>query len=262
VVNPLRTDQNVLRTSLIPLLLKVVDRNIKMGNKNLMLFEIGKVFYKEKDFVEKEELSGVITGKIRENLWMEKDKEFDFFYLKGIASKFFEELKINEVKLVSGSNKLFHPFRYATIQLKDLKIGEMGEIHPALLEKLSIPQRIYAFSIDFETLLDVFEDKKEYESISKFPPLTFDIAIVVSEDTPSGKLMEIIKQESGEILSDIHIFDLYRGENIGSGKKSIAFRLTFSSKERTLEDKDIFPIIDRIEKRVQKELSGSLRKRN
>ncbi|MCD6168163.1 MAG: phenylalanine--tRNA ligase subunit beta [Caldisericia bacterium] len=262
VVNPLRSDQDVLRTSLIPMLLKVVDRNIKMGNKNLMFFEIGKVFYKEKDFVEKEELSGVITGKIREKLWMEKEKEFDFFYLKGVVSKLLDELKIDEVEFVSGSNKLFHPFRYAVIQFKDLKIGEMGEIHPSLLEKLSISQRVYAFSIDFETLLDVFEDKKEYESISKFPPLTFDIAIVVSEDTPSGKLVEIIKQESGEILSDIHIFDLYRGENIGYGKKSIGFRLTFSSKERTLEDKDVFPIIDRIEKRIQKELSGNLRKRN
>lgn len=262
VVNPLRSDQNVLRTSLIPPILRIVDRNIKIGNRNLMSFEIGKVFYKEESFVEKEELSGIITGKVVENVWMEKDRDFDFFYLKGIVSTLFKELRIPYIHFVSGKNKIFHPFRYARLEYEGITLGEMGEIHPALLNKVSIPQRVYGFSIDFEQLLNLFEDRKEYKSISRFPPLSFDISIVVPEEVPSEEVMKIIREKGGDILSGIKLFDLYRGESIGVSKKSFTFRLTFSSSERTLKDKDVFPIIEEIEREIKEKLSGNLRKKN
>jgi phenylalanyl-tRNA synthetase beta chain len=264
ILNPLRNDQNVLRNSLLPPLLKVVERNIKNGNKNLSIFEIGKIYYIDKnDFIEKENICAMITGKRIEKYWGEKDKDYDYFYLKGVLENLFKELEIDSFNIVNiNPKKYFHPYRYGKIIVFNEEIGEIGEINPKILSPLSIEQKVYTFILDFEKLLNYSNIKTYYKEIPKYPSLTFDISLILNKNIKTSEILKIIKEEGGEILYKVSLFDIYEDEKIiGKNNKSLAFTLIFNSNIKTLKDDDILPIIERIEKRVEKELNGILRKK-
>lgn len=264
ILNPLRNDQNVLRNSLLPSMLKVVERNIKNGNKNLAIFEIGKIYYmKEKEYIEKEEILALTTGKIIEKYWGNNNKEYDYFYIKGILETLLKELHINTFTIQNiNPEEYYHPYRFGRIIFNDDEIGEIGEINPKILSLSSIEQKVYAFKLDFEKLLYYSSLKKYYKEIPKYPSLTFDISMIVNKDTKALDILKIIYQEGGEILYKVNLFDIYEDkEIIGENKKSLAFTLIFNSNIKTLKDSDIMPIIEKIEKRIEKELKGSLRKK-
>lgn len=264
ILNPLRNDQNILRTSLIPSILKIIERNIKNGNKNLNLFEIGKIFFIEKDeLMEKEEVIVSSTGKIIEKFWKENEKETNFYFLKGVLENLFKELKITEYKILNTNPEFYyHPYVFGKIFVKDKEIGEIGEISNKILKILSIEQKVFVFRIDLDLLFNFSNITKYYKEIPKFPPLSFDISIIVDKEIKADKILEIIKEEAKEILYKVTLFDLYEDEKIGLDKKSLAFNLLFVSNIKTLKDEDIFPIIDKIEKRIKKEVKGIFRKKS
>lgn len=264
ISNPLRNDQNVLRNSLLPTLLKVVERNIKNGNKNLNLFEIGKVYYiQENEYIEKEEIFTLATGKRIEKYWGDKDKEYDYFYIKGILETLLKELDIKSFTIQNiNPEEYYHPYRFGKIIFKNDEIGEIGEINRKILSLLSIEQKVYGFRLDFEKLLYYSSLIKYYKEIPKYPSLTFDISMIVNKDIKTLDILKIIYEEGGEILYKVNLFDIYEDkEIIGENKKSLAFSLIFNSNIKTLNDADIMPIIEKIEKRIEIELKGSLRKK-
>jgi phenylalanyl-tRNA synthetase beta chain len=263
VLNPLRQDQNILRTSLIPTLLKVIEKNINLGNKNLSLFEIGKIYYEEKgNYFEEEELIVGLTGKILERYWNEKDKYYNFYHLKGILEKLFYELNINDFYVLNLNNSnIYHPKRFGGIFIKENLVGEIGELNEDILEKTNIKERIYILRLELEKIKTFSSIKRQFFEISKFPQLTFDLSILIPRDIKYYELYKIVKDECGELLYKFSLFDVYEDEKIGLDKKSFAINLIFSSSSKTLAYEDIKTIIDRIEKRVEKELKGSIRKK-
>lgn len=263
LINPLRKDQNTLRTHLLPSLLKVIEKNISVGNKNIGVFEIGKVYFEENEkFLEHEELIVGLTGKFIEKYWEEKDKSYNFYHLKGIAEKLLFELNINEFSILNEGEPLcFHKTRYGKIVVNGEYIGELGEISEDIIEKHNINQKVYVLRIEIEKLKKFASLKKEFKEISKFPSLTFDLSIVLPKDKKYFELLRIIREEGGELLNKVSLFDIYEDEKIGKDKKSYAVNLIFTSFEKTLTDEDIKDIIDRIEKRLEIELNGYIRKK-
>lgn len=263
VLNPLRNDQNVLRTSLIPSLIKIIEKNIKNGNKNLNIYEIGKIYFEENNsYNEIEEVVAITTGKIVDRYWGEKDKFVDFYYIKGALEVLLKELKIlNYTFLNINPEFLFHPYRYGKIFVEEEEIGEIGEINTKILSNLSIEQKVYSFRLNLRKLLKFSTLRKIYEDIPKYPPLTFDISLIVQKDIKSSDILRIIKEEGKELLYKVNLFDVFEDEKIGKDKKSLAFSLIFLSNYKTLKDEDIIPIINRIEERIEKEYGGVLRKK-
>ncbi|MDI6861543.1 MAG: phenylalanine--tRNA ligase subunit beta [Caldisericia bacterium] len=263
ILNPLRQDQNVLRTYLLPSLLKVIEKNINVGNKNIGIFEIGKIYYdKEGEFIEEDELIVGISGKFIEKYWGEKDKVYNFYNLKGILEKLFQELNINEfIVLNYDKTNVFHPTRYGKITINSEIVGELGEIDEDICKKININQKVYVLRIELDKLKKFVTLKKDFKEISKFPNLTFDLSVVLPKEQKFHKLLKIAKEEGGSLLSKISLFDIYEDEKIGLDKKSYAINLLFSSIEKTLTDKDIQAIINRIEYRIEKELNGFIRKK-
>ncbi|HPC56520.1 MAG TPA: phenylalanine--tRNA ligase subunit beta [Caldisericia bacterium] len=263
ILNPLRNDQNVLRSSLLPSLLKIAERNIKNRNKNLAIFEIGKIYYIDNnECKETDEVSALVTGKRVEKYWGESDKEYDYFYIKGALEALLNELGIKNFNIININPKTyFHPYRYGKIIISNEEIGEIGEINSKILSLLSIEQKIYVFNLNFEKLLNYTNIKTYYKEIPKYPSLTFDISMIINKNIKTSDVLKILKEEGDEILYKILLFDVYEDEKIGKNKKSLAFSLIFNSNIKTLKDSDVFPIIERIEKRIEKELKGTLRKK-
>ncbi|MCX8095256.1 MAG: phenylalanine--tRNA ligase subunit beta [Caldisericia bacterium] len=263
LINPLRQDQNVLRTNLLPSILKVIEKNISFGNKNIAIFEIGKIYYEKEDkYLEEEELIVGLTGKIIEKYWGEKDRFYNFYHLKGILEKLFNELNINEFTIINNDkSNIFHPTRYGKIYVNNQIVGEIGEICDDLIEKLNINQRVYISIIELEKLKKYVSIKKDFKEITKFPSLTFDLSIIIPKDKKFNDLIKIIKEESGKILNRFSLFDIYEDEKIGIDNRSYAINLVFSSSEKTLTDEDIKEIIEKIEIRIEKELNGLIRKK-
>ncbi len=263
LINPLRQDQNVLRTQLLPTLLKIIQKNISVGNKNIGVFEIGKVYYeKENNYIEEEELIVGLTGKIIEKYWLEKDKPYTFYHLKGILDKLFSELNINEYYVLNDNyTNVFHPTRYGKIFINNEIVGEIGELNGDVNEKIDIKEKIYILRIELDKLKKYISIKKEFREISKFPNLTFDLSIVLPKDIKFYELLKIIKDESKNLLSKFSLFDIYEDEKIGIDKKSYAINLVFTSIEKTLTDNDIKGVIEKIEKRIESELGGFIRKK-
>ncbi|MBC7194618.1 MAG: phenylalanine--tRNA ligase subunit beta [Caldisericia bacterium] len=263
IVNPLRQDQNTLRISLVPTLLKVIEKNVNLGNKNLAIFEIGKIYFEDKgDYFEEEELIVGLTGKIIEKYWGEKDKFYNFYYLKGILEKLFYELNIKEFYVLNLNNpRIYHPTRFGKIIVENEEVGEIGELSEDILEKTSIKDKVYILRVELEKIKKFASIKKEFYEISKFPSLTFDLSILLPKDVKYHELLKIVKEEAKNLLYKVSLFDIYEDEKMGLDKKSFAINLIFSTNEKTLTDDDIKPIIDKIEKRVESELKGSIRKR-
>lgn len=172
------------------------------------------------------------------------------------------ELGIKNFNIINVNPKTyFHPYRYGKIIISNEEIGEIGEINSKILSLLSIEQKIYVFNLNFEKLLNYTNIKTYYKEIPKYPSLTFDISMIIDKNIKTSDVLKILKEEGDEILYKILLFDVYEDEKIGKNKKSLAFSLIFNSNIKTLKDSDVFPIIERIEKRIEKELKGTLRKK-
>lgn len=245
VQNPLSEEQGIMRTTLIPGLLETVVKNINKQNKNLNIFELGKVYLK-KEFPTKcvlpEErwiLGAVSTGK-EEKSWLYPEKEYDYYHLKGIIENLFSSLRINTYNFVATNDvPWYHPGRTARIVVDGKEIGLLGEIHPLVLEKFALEQRVVVCTLDFEKLTDLVEEEISYQSVPRYPAVTRDLALLVPEDLSSGKVVDVIEKIGKEYLKEVRLFDIYTGKQIEAGHKSLAYSLTWQAKERTLTDDEV-----------------------
>jgi phenylalanyl-tRNA synthetase beta chain len=263
LLNPLVDDQSVLRTSLIPGLLKVVKHNLNREQENIQIFEMGRIFYcagKDPKPEEKEMIGLALTGTWHTKQWYSTTQEIDFFDLKGIVVTLLERLGIREWGLKSGKSSLFHPGRYAELVINGDIAGFLGEIHPEVLGAYDIEQRVYVAELERDKLLEKATLKRQFTSIPKYPAVSLDLALIVDEVVKNEEIVSLIRKEGGELLESVHLFDLYRGETIPEGKKSQAYSLTFRATDRTLTDENVRPIFDRIILRLEKELGAKVRK--
>ncbi len=266
IQNPLSEEQAIMRTTLLPGLLENIRKNIYQQHKNLKLFELGKVYWaagfpqKRNLPLEKWLLSAVCTGE-REKSWSWEAQTYDFYYLKGVLENLLTGLGCQDwvwEKAVEVTG--FHPGRTVYLKLGGETLGVLGELHPFLLEKYEIEQRVCLFNLDVKNLfVQTSEVKNELRPLSKYPPVTRDLALVVPESVPAGEIYEVIKKEGGEWLLEVKLFDLYRGQQIASGQKSLAFSLTWQAPHKTFTDAEINILSARIATTLKAKFEAQLR---
>lgn len=249
VANPFSEEQGIMRTTLLPGLLEVANRNLARRNEDLTLFEMGSVFWPQESEPQPQEvlmIAGLVTGKVSGG-WQITGSEMDYFYLKGTVEELLGKLHLPDIKFSSvWPDNSYHPGRTAAIASGGKQIGTIGEIHPRVLEKVGIDKRVCAFEIDVLTLYEAVALHYQVQSISKYPAVKRDLALVVSEEVNAAELAETIMKSGADLLTRVDLFDVYRSSQLGQDKKSLAYALTFQSYQSTLQDETISAIIDRI----------------
>lgn len=252
VHNAQSEDHTMLRQTLIANMLQTIKNNFDNGQKNLWLYEIGKIFLKENEATEKDSgvkesriLAGVVSGDIHNNLWRKHIKT-DFYTLKGVLDSLFNLLGLsNRIRLNPADDcEYLHPGRSAKVTLlgKTPKvIGYFGEIYPLLKDKLKLSQEIFLFELNLEELLSAVSfSTVRYKKLAQFPEVQRDIAFAINEDISHEKISSVIKKSANaKIFKSSDLFDIYQGEHIEKGFKSLAFRIKLQNPEATLVDEVI-----------------------
>ncbi|WP_066365949.1 phenylalanine--tRNA ligase subunit beta [Neobacillus fumarioli] len=259
---PMSEDRSVLRLSIIPQLLEVVKYNSARQNDSLAVYETGNVFLSNGKEVlpdEEEHVAAAITGLWHNHSWQGEKKPVDFFVLKGILEGMFEKLGLNDrIEFVQAQVEGMHPGRTAEIRLNGTKIGFAGQVHPNVQKDLDIKDT-YVFELSLKALLAENAEPLFYEPIPRFPSITRDIALVVNKETVSGTLKEIIVTEGAPFLKEAHVFDLYEGDKMEEGKKSIAFSLKYVDTERTLTDEEVTKVHEKVLAALEEKAGAVLR---
>jgi phenylalanyl-tRNA synthetase beta chain len=232
---PLSSDQSILRTTLLSSLVAAAERNRSVGNEDVALFEIARVYLPTGEQLPDEHwrIAGVVEG--------------DYFAAKGVVDTLLETLKI-EPEIERGSHPLLHPGKTAK-----LPQGWIGEVHPAVAFGWA------AFELDLAALAEAMPERILYEDVITFPSVLQDLAFIVDEDVPAASLAAAMREAAGPELRDVTVFDEYRGEQIGAGKRSLAFRVAFGSRERTLTDEDATAMRGRIVDALRDRFGAELR---
>ena len=261
LVNPISPEKRVLRRSLLASVLNVLERNARMA-ESLTLFEVGAVFEPSGEALPREprRLAIAMTGQREESSWDSPESRLmDFYDLKGAIEALMEALHIR-VAFVPEEHPTFHPGKCAAALCGEKKLGVFGELHPLVRENYEVDTPILAAEIDLETLLSLLPLMgHEVRPVSEFPPVLEDIAVVVDEAIPAARVEELIWQGGGKLLAGVRLFDVFRGEQLGAGKKSLAYSLTYQAPDRTLTDRDAAQIRTRIVRRLEQELGAKLR---
>ena len=244
---PMSEAHSTLRQSLLPHLIEAAAYNVARKNKDVKLYEIGRVFFgnDEGELPEEVEyLSGILTGEYVVNTWQNKKEAVDFYIAKGVVDRVAEKLNL-EFSYKAGEISGLHPGRTAIISLQGKDIGFIGELHPQLAAENDL-NRTYVFELNYHTIMEVAVGYINYQPIPKFPGVTRDIALEVTSDVPASVLLETIHSNGDDILQDSLVFDVYEGEHLGEGKKSIAIRLNYLDTENTLTDERVTKVHDKI----------------
>jgi len=262
ISNPINEDFAIMRTSLLPSLLKVAKNNINRKRKDISIFEVAKTFLGSGKQLPLEplKLGILLSGKIQLKDWMEEERDADLFDLKGIAEGLIEKLYINpDAAIKEKEYSFFHPRISADIMINGIKTGVMGKVHPGIIEKMEMGQDAFYAEIDLDIFNSNIEGVMKYRKISSFPSIDIDLAIVVDKKIRNADIVKTIRKNGSDILRDIRLFDIYEGKQIGEGKKSLAYSLSFRGKDRTLKDKEVEIIVNKIVDGLEKDLNASLR---
>ncbi len=271
VTNPQSEDATTLRQELMPNLLSVVKNNYDNGNKNFKLYEIGKTYKQTEeateDFagcLETRKISGCIFGHTNNEYWNKKENA-DFYSIKGILENLFNILGLSKRIVFSPfkeEKKYMHPYQTATIELlgkKPENIGFVGKIHPVLSDKLKFNQDLFVFEINLDILLSNinYNNIPKYKKLPQSVPVLRDIAFSTDDNITNEEVIKVIKKCANKsILKGINLFDIYKGENIGHGKKSMAYRIILQDDSKTLTDTEIEGEITKIRQGLEKNIKG------
>ena len=261
--NPISADRTVMRVDMLASMLEVVEKNFRYRDR-IALFEIGPVFIppgKDEDIQEIITLGICLSGKRNLPTWQaSRNGLMDFFDLKGLITELLSDLHISDVKYHSVTVPSFHPGKSARIESDGQVLGYLGEVHPQVVGNYGLPDKpLPAALLDVAALQEAVIGLYDVSPIYDQPPVLEDLALVVDEEVPAGDVEALIKQTGGNILREVRLFDLYRGEQLGEGKKSLAYSLVYQHPEKTLTDKEVLAIRNKIVKRLEKEVGAQLR---
>ena len=258
VSNPISQNMSVMRTNLVSGLINTFLYNLNHGQNNQRLFEIGNTFHIDKSnkVSEKKLVAGLMSGKKSSDNWKEKFDNLTFYDLKGLVQDLLSDFsQPNSYSLCNVD--FLHPGMSSAISFEKKTIGFLGSIHPVVLNKVGVKDDLFIFSFELDKL--IFESSKSFEEYSKFPSSARDLAFVFDKEVNADEIKEVIQNSAGEFYKDLEIFDIYEGERIDAGKKSIALSISWQSSSKTLLDGDIDTAVEKIVNSIKKELDGTLR---
>jgi phenylalanyl-tRNA synthetase beta chain len=261
--NPLTEEQAVLRTSLIPGMLETAARNQRQRKVNLRLFELSKVFFPRggEDLPEERfNLCGLLSGTRRPASWNDPSGPVDFFDLKGVAEALLSRVGAPESRWSRTSAVPFlQPETAAEIHVADAKVGVLGEVRAEVLEAFEVKGPAFILDLDFDLLQENATDRRTFRPLPRFPEVNRDLAIVVSEDLLAQRVLDFLAEHRPEYAESVVLFDCYRGSQVGAGRKSLAFRITYRSPERSLTDEEVNEIHARVTGKVLAAFEATLR---
>ena len=257
--NPLSPEMSILRTTLIPGLLENTQHNRNHQINAISLFEIGGVFVRDGNQKEPERVAGVLTGQIGDGVYGNLYRDPDFFDIKGLVEGMLEVCGVTEYTLQKTDVPTFHPGRNAAVLLGETQVGTFGEAHPEVLENYDLPYKAYLFDFDLEALVSATVFSRRFEPISIYPKVERDLAIVVDKAVLSDIPIELIYTTGGEWVESVRLFDVYEGEQVPEGKKSLAYTIVYHSDAETLTDKAVNALHERVVEHLHQELGAELR---
>jgi len=262
ISNPLSEEHSVMRTSLIPNLLEIAERNVSHKVEDLSIFEYGRVFTPDpegKKPVERPVLAALVMGSL-DSGWNWQKEELDFFFLKGVLEELLDRLNIKKVRWEPCTCSGLHPGRTARIIAGGGEvIGILGEIHPDAVDNFKLTSRPCVFELEFKLLASLASQEKQYTPLGRFPSAERDLAVIVAEEISAAQLEEEILSAGGEILTSCRLFDVYRGKPVPENKKSMAYSLVYQALDRTLTDEEINSRHEEIKQRLVEKFGAELR---
>ncbi|NWF49044.1 MAG: phenylalanine--tRNA ligase subunit beta [Ignavibacteriaceae bacterium] len=268
ILNPQSFDMNNLRTSLIPGNLMVISQNIKYGEKDLALFEIGNVFNKKvendiksfEDFDEDSKMIISLTGRINKKSWNTPEKFYDFYLLKGIVDDFISKILLDNVSidLYNSTENSVYEFQL-TKSLNNRILGAGGKIKNNVLKQFDIEQDVFCFEFDLNVLRDIPSSQKKFKEPLRYPKVNRDFAFIFEKSISAKEITDFIQSEGNELLKSVKLFDLFESKSLGENNKSLAFALEFYSEERTLTEEEVEKEFNRLIELVCKKFKSTLR---
>lgn len=251
ITNPLGAENSVMRTDMTSSVMKTLRTNYARRNPTAALYELGTVFIPKEGEVlpdEKQQLAIGMYG------------EYDFYNIKGVIEELFEAIGIFDYDFSAcKDNPTYHGGRCADVSVKGEKIGTIGQLHPKVSENFKIDVEVYGAVLDFDKIADIADMSRHFVPLPKFPAVTRDIAVTLDKEVEVGEIVKIIKANRKGIIESYNLFDIYEGAQVGKGKKSVAYSITFRSADKTLTDDDVNPVVDAILKQIEEKLGGQLR---
>ncbi len=264
IQNPISSDLSCLRSNLIGNLLLVIKKNNKKNIKNISLFELGPIFNGVKPGDQEEYITVIRSGNSFEKNWIEKDKLFDLFDIKADLDCILKILgfDINKFSLTKKSRPYYHPGKSGSLELGNQTLGFFGEIHPEVLENLSINTQTFALEINLTKMMKFYKEKitsKKEIKVSSFQSSIRDFSFIIEKDIFSLDLVSTIRDLDKDLIKSVTIFDSYEGENIKSTHKAIALEVKIQSDYKTLKDQEINDLSDKIIEKVKNKFNAKLR---
>ncbi|MFT8477127.1 MAG: phenylalanine--tRNA ligase subunit beta [Liquorilactobacillus sp.] len=259
---PMSSDRTTVRMNLISGLLDDVAYNNARKVSDVMLYEQGRVFYRDVNNDrprEVEHVAAAMTGLYSVQSWHDEKKQIDFYVTKGIVEHLLTVLGVTDVNYrASQVHEEMHPGRTADIFIGNLFIGFVGEVHPNISKEYGIG-RTYVFELDLQKIIDFNNELIVYQPVSKYPVITRDVAMAVGKEIANADIVNFIKKQSGKILSNVQLFDVYEGGKISTEQKSLAYELTYSDNSKTLEDDDVTADFEKVMSKLQVKFNVEIR---
>ena len=261
--HPLTVEKEYIRKNMIASMLQTVAYNQNRGTKNVAIFEMSSVYCNE-NLNGKEKLAIAISNSLNETKWT-SNRKVDFYMIKGIVEGIMAMFGLEQnrysfevLKNSYPNQTIFHPGKSAVLKVNGKELGLIGEIHPTTLKKEGIEPTIY-FEMDLSAFVEIKTSKAKYSAVSKFPAVTRDIAMMVKDDVTIANIIKSMKKAGGSILTNVDVFDVYKGEHIQQGYKSVALKMTFVDPTKTLVDQTINELFNKIYAQCQKDFDAVIR---
>ncbi|MDA3936555.1 MAG: phenylalanine--tRNA ligase subunit beta [Actinomycetota bacterium] len=262
LINPMSGEQAVMRHTLAAGLLRSVSYNLRRGNPDVHLYEIGATYVGtmgKAQARETETLAVALAGSWNRAQWNEPEVELGFFDGKGVVESIMEELGVEGWRTVATGLPFLQPGRSVQIQVRGQMVGWLGEVHPQVLDAYEVDAPVTMFELSLKSLYAAAKEVRPYTEVPRMPAVTMDIALLVDESVAGESLLHAIRKAGGNLLESSRLFDVYRGTGVPEGKKSMAIALTWRAADRTLSDDDVAPAYERMLKKVAGNLGAELR---
>lgn len=259
LMSPLGEERSTTRQSIVPSLLETIHYNQSHSNKDVNIFEIAKTYSNQKEV---KNLAIACSGVYSCNKWQKEIKEIDFYVVKGFVENIFKQIGIEESRYqlvrIENDSKLLHPGRSAYIIMNKEIVGYIGQIHPIVQKQFDI-NPTYVAELNLSVLLQLKTKKIKFENIAQYPSVSRDIALVVDVNINAYDIERTIKRSSQKMVKNVTVFDVYQGEHVQEGKKSLAFNLIFQDEKKTLSEKEVNDCLSRILSALEKDYNAILR---